>query len=161
MKRFLLSAALLAAATTAIQAHTLDGIVKDNKTGEPLIGTVIRVKELPNVSTTTGLDGTFTLHELPDKGKFTIIVSYMSYKTREMVIDVAKKNKVDIPMDEDLKQLGEVVVTGHREYRSDRSAIETVKNAGNVLNVMSQQSIQLSPDVNVASVLQRVSGVTM
>ena len=161
MKRFLLSAALLAAATTAIQAHTLDGIVKDNKTGEPLIGTVIRVKELPNVSTTTGLDGTFTLHELPDKGKFTIIVSYMSYKTREMVVDVAKKNKVDIPMDEDQKQLGEVVVTGHREYRSDRSAIQTVKNAGNVLNVMSQQSIQLSPDVNVASVLQRVSGVTM
>lgn len=161
MKRFLLSAALLAAATTAIQAHTLDGIVKDNKTGEPLIGTVIRVKELPNVSTTTGLDGTFTLHELPDKGKVTIIVSYMSYKTREMVVDVAKKDKVDIPMDEDLKQLGEVVVTGHREYRSDRSAIETVKNAGNVLNVMSQQSIQLSPDVNVASVLQRVSGVTM
>ena len=161
MKRFLLSAALLAAATSAIQAHTLDGIVKDNKTGEPLIGTVIRVKELPNVSTTTGLDGTFTLHELPDKGKFTIIVSYMSYKTKEMVVDVAKKDKVDIPMDEDLKQLGEVVVTGHREYRSDRSAIETVKNAGNVLNVMSQQSIQLSPDVNVASVLQRVSGVTM
>lgn len=112
MKRFLLSAALLAAATTAIQAHTLDGIVKDNKTGEPLIGTVIRVKELPNVSTTTGLDGTFTLHELPDKGKFTIIVSYMSYKTKEMVVDVAKKEKVDIPMDEDLKQLGEVVVTG-------------------------------------------------
>lgn len=161
MKRFLLSAALLAAATSAIQAHTLDGVVKDNKTGEPLIGTVIRVKELPNVSTTTGLDGTFTLHELPDKGKFTIIVFYMSYKTKEMVIDVAKKNKVDIPMDEDLKQLGEVVVTGHREYRSDRSAIESVKNAGNVLNVMSQQSIQLSPDVNVASVLQRVSGVTM
>ena len=161
MKRILLSAALLAAATTSIQAHTLDGIVKDNKTGEPLIGTVIRVKELPNVSTTTGLDGTFTLNELPDKGKFTIIVSYMSYKTREMVVDVAKKDKVDIPMDEDLKQLDEVVVTGHREYRSDRSAIETVKNAGNVLNVMSQQSIQLSPDVNVASVLQRVSGVTM
>ena len=166
-----MSAALLAAATSAIQAHTLDGIVKDNKTGEPLIGTVIRVKELPNVSTTSGLDGTFTLHELPDKGKVTLIVSYMAYKTREMVVDVAKDFSKDgkegkdghltIAMDEDLKQLGEVVVTGHREYRSDRSAVETVKNAGNVLNVMSQQSIQLSPDVNVASVLQRVSGVTM
>ena len=166
-----MSAALLAAATSAIQAHTLDGIVKDNKTGEPLIGTVIRVKELPNVSTTSGLDGTFTLHELPDKGKVTLIVSYMAYKTREMVVDVAKDFSKDgkegkdghltIAMDEDLKQLGEVVVTGHREYRSDRSTVETVKNAGNVLNVMSQQSIQLSPDVNVASVLQRVSGVTM
>ena len=166
-----MSAALLAAATSAIQAHTLDGIVKDNKTGEPLIGTVIRVKELPNVSTTSGLDGTFTLHELPDKGKVTLIVSYMAYKTREMVVDVTKDFSKDgkegkdghltIAMDEDLKQLGEVVVTGHREYRNDRSAVETVKNAGNVLNVMSQQSIQLSPDVNVASVLQRVSGVTM
>ena len=156
-----MSAALLAASATAIQAHTLDGIVKDNKTGEPLIGTVIRVKELPNVGTTTGLDGSFTLHELPDKGKYTLVVSFMAYKTKEIVVDVANDEKVDIPMDEDLKQLGEVVVTGRREYRSDRSAVETVKNAGNVLNVMSQQSIQLSPDVNVASVLQRVSGVTM
>ena len=161
MKRLLFSAALLAASATAIQAHTLDGIVKDNKTGEPLIGTVIRVKELPNVGTTTGLDGSFTLHELPDKGKYTLVVTFMAYKTKEIVVDVANDEMVDIPMDEDLKQLGEVVVTGNREYRSDRSAVETVKNAGNVLNVMSQQSIQLSPDVNVASVLQRVSGVTM
>ena len=161
MKRLLFSAALLAASATAIQAHTLDGIVKDNKTGEPLIGTVVRVKELPNVGTTTGLDGSFTLHELPDKGKYTLVVTFMAYKTKEIVVDVANDDKVDIPMDEDLKQLGEVVVTGRREYRSDRSAVETVKNAGNVLNVMSQQSIQLSPDVNVASVLQRVSGVTM
>lgn len=65
MKRFLFTAALLTAAISAITAHTLDGIVKDHKTGEPLIGTVIRVKELPSVSTTTGLDGTFTLRELP------------------------------------------------------------------------------------------------
>ncbi len=171
MKRFLFTAALLTAATSAITAHTLDGIVKDHKTGEPLIGTVIRVKELPSVSTTTGLDGTFTLRELPDRGRYTLVVSYMAYKTREMVVDVAKDydkgsekgkdGQLTIALDEDLQQLGEVVVTGRREYRSDRSAVETVKNAASVLNVMSQQSIQLSPDVNVASVLQRVSGVTM
>ena len=171
MKRFLFTAALLTAATSAITAHTLDGIVKDHKTGELLIGTVIRVKELPSVSTTTGLDGTFTLRELPDRGRYTLVVSYMAYKTREMVVDVVKdydkgseKGKdaqLIIALDEDLQQLGEVVVTGRREYRSDRSAVETVKNAASVLNVMSQQSIQLSPDVNVASVLQRVSGVTM
>ena len=158
-----------------LSAHTLDGIVKDNKTGEPLIGSVIRVKELPQLSTTTGLDGSFTLHELPDKGKVTLIISYMSYKTREMVVDVAKNygdgsakdqkkgksDQLEINMEEDAQQLGEVVVTGHQEHHSDRSAIDLEKNAGTVLNVMSQQSIQLSPDVNVASVLQRVSGVTM
>ncbi len=174
MNKILLSAALMAN-VLAINAHTLDGIVKDNKTGEPLIGTVVRVKELPNVSTTTGLDGSFTLHELPDKGKFTLIISYMSYKTKEMVVDVArdygngsakdnkqgKESQLIIDLEEDAKQLGEVVVTGHKEYHSDRSAIDLEKNAGTVLNVMSQQSIQLSPDVNVASVLQRVSGVKM
>lgn len=161
MKQFLLSAALIAASTTVATAHTLDGIVKDNRTGEPLIGSVVEVKELPSVKTTTGLDGSFTLHELPDKGRYTLVVRYISYKTREIPVDVSDKGIVTITLDEDLRELGEVVIKGHKEYHSDRSAIDMEKTAGNVLNVMSQQSIQLSPDVNVASVLQRVSGVTM
>ena len=161
MKQFLLSAALIAASTTVATAHTLDGIVKDNRTGEPLIGSVVEVKELPSVKTTTGLDGSFTLHELPDKGRYTLVVRYISYKTREIPVEVSDKGIVTITLDEDLHQLGEVVIKGHKEYHSDRSAIDMEKTAGNVLNVMSQQSIQLSPDVNLASVLQRVSGVTM
>ncbi|WP_308272027.1 TonB-dependent receptor [Prevotella sp.] len=161
MKQFLLSAALITASTTVVTAHTLDGIVKDNRTGEPLIGSVIEVKELPSVKTTTGLDGSFTLHELPDKGRYTLIVRYISYKTREIPVDVSDKGIVNITLDEDSHELGEVVIKGHKEYHSDRSAIDMEKTAGNVLNVMSQQSIQLSPDVNVATVLQRVSGVTM
>lgn len=161
MKQFLLSAALIAVSTTVATAHTLDGIVKDNRTGEPLIGSVIEVKELPSVKTTTGLDGSFTLHELPDKGRYTLVVRYISYKTREIPVDVSDKGIVNITLDEDLRELGEVVIKGHKEYHSDRSAIDMEKTAGNVLNVTSQQSIQLSPDVNVATVLQRVSGVTM
>ena len=161
MKRILISAALIAASSAAASAHTLDGIVKDHRTGEPLIGSVIEVKELPDVKTTTGLDGSFTLHELPDKGRYTLVVRYVSYKTREIPVEVSDKDVVSISLDEDLKELGEVVIKGHKESHSDRSAIDLEKTAGNVLNVMSQQSIQLSPDVNVASVLQRVSGVTM
>lgn len=161
MKQFLLSAAIIAVSTTVATAHTLDGIVKDNRTGEPLIGSVIEVKELPSVKTTTGLDGSFTLHELPDKGRYTLVVRYISYKTREIPVDVSDKGIVNITLDEDSHELGEVVIKGHKEYHSDRSAIDMEKTAGNVLNVMSQQSIQLSPDVNVATVLQRVSGVTM
>ena len=160
MKKFLISAALVAS-SAMVSAHTVDGIVKDNRTGEPLIGSVIEVKELPNIKTTTGLDGSFKLSELPDKGRYTLVVRYISYKTREVPIEVSDKGAVTIALDEDLRELSEVVVKGHKEYHSDRSAIDMEKTAGNVLNVMSQQSIQLSPDVNVASVLQRVSGVTM
>ena len=160
MKKFLISVALVASAAM-VSAHTVDGIVKDNRTGEPLIGSVVEVKELPNIKTTTGLDGSFKLSELPDKGRYTLVVRYISYKTREVPIEVSDKGAVTIALDEDLRELSEVVVKGHKEYHSDRSAIDMEKTAGNVLNVMSQQSIQLSPDVNVASVLQRVSGVTM
>ena len=160
MKKFLISVVLVASSAMA-SAHTVDGIVKDNRTGEPLIGSVVEVKELPNIKTTTGLDGSFKLSELPDKGRYTLVVRYISYKTREVPIEVSDKGTVTIALDEDLRELSEVVVKGHKEYHSDRSAIDMEKTAGTVLNVMSQQSIQLSPDVNVASVLQRVSGVTM
>ena len=102
MKRILSSAALIAASSAAASAHTLDGIVKDNRTGEPLIGSVIEVKELPDVKTTTGLDGSFTLHELPDKGRYTLVVRYVSYKTREIPVEVSDKGVVSISLDEDL-----------------------------------------------------------
>ena len=56
MKQIIVSTVLLAAVSSAATAHILDGIVKDNRTGEPLIGSVVEVKELPNSKTTTGLD---------------------------------------------------------------------------------------------------------
>lgn len=151
----------MAAIATAAGAHTIDGIVKDQKTSEPLIGSVVEVKELPGVKTTTGLDGSFRLHELPDRGRYTLVVRYLAYKTREVPVEVSDTGSVTITLDEDVRRFGEAVVTGHRNSRTDISAISLEKNAGNVLNVMSQQSIQLSPDVNVAAVLQRVSGVTL
>lgn len=144
-----------------LHAHTLEGVVKDSKTGSPLIGSYIEVKEYPNVKATTGLDGTFKLKGLPDKGSVTLVCHYLSYETKEMKVDASDANNVTIPMVEEGKMLNEVTVTGVHDKRSDRSAIGMEKNASNVLNVMSAQSIQIAPDVNVASVLQRVSGVTM
>ncbi len=161
MHKLFTCAALLAAFATTTSAHTLEGLVKDSKSGEPLIGTVVEVMELPGVRTTTGLDGSFTLHELPKSGNFTLIVKYISYQTKEIKVSMNKDTKVTVALDEDTKELKEVVVTGRKELRSDRSAMELERTAGTVMNVMSQQSIQLSPDVNVATVLQRVSGVTM
>ena len=144
-----------------VEAGPISGIVKDKKTGEPLIGSVVQVKGSNTQMTTTGLDGTFSLKDLPDNGRVTLVITYMSYKTKEVTVDMGTPSQLTIDMEEDAKQLGEVVVTGFKSNRTDRSAVALVKNSDNMLNVMSQQAIQLSPDVNVASVLQRVSGVTM
>ncbi|MCH3981375.1 MAG: TonB-dependent receptor [Prevotella sp.] len=161
MKRFLLSVAIGIACTPLLNAKSLSGVVKDHKTGEPLIGTVVAVKELKDVRTTTGLDGTFELKNLPETGQYTLVITYVAYKTVEERVDLSASSPLTINMDEDTKELGEVVVKGFRSRNNDRSAIDLEKMAGTVTNVLSQQSIQLSPDVNVAGVLTRVSGVTM
>ena len=161
MKRILLTCAAGLAFASFAEAVPISGIVKDKKTGEPLIGSVVQVKGSNTQMTTTGLDGTFSLKDLPDNGRVTLVITYMSYKTKEVTVDMSTPSQLTIDMEEDAKQLGEVVVTGFKSNRTDRSAVAMVKNSDNMLNVMSQQAIQLSPDVNVASVLQRVSGVTM
>ena len=161
MKRILLTCAAGLAFASFAEAGPISGIVKDKKTGEPLIGSVVQVKGSNTQMTTTGLDGTFSLKDLPDNGRVTLVITYMSYKTKEVTVDMSMPSQLTIDMEEDAKQLGEVVVTGFKSNRTDRSAVALVKNSDNMLNVMSQQAIQLSPDVNVASVLQRVSGVTM
>lgn len=161
MKRIMLTCAAGLAFASFAEAGPISGIVKDKKTGEPLIGSVVQVKGSNTQMTTTGLDGTFSLKDLPDNGRVTLVITYMSYKTKEVTVDMSTPSQLTIDMEEDAKQLGEVVVTGFKSNRTDRSAVAMVKNSDNMLNVMSQQAIQLSPDVNVASVLQRVSGVTM
>lgn len=161
MNRQMFATILGLALSSAAVAHTLEGVVKDSKTGTPLVGSFIEVKEYPTVKATSGLDGTFKLNGLPDKGSVTIVCHYLSYETKEMKVDVDAGGKLSIPLAEEGQMLNEVMVTGTHERHSDRSAIGLEKNASNVLNVMSAQSIQIAPDVNVASVLQRVSGVTM
>ena len=161
MRKRLTTVALCLATASVLSAKPIQGVVRDSRTGEPLIGTVVQVKGQQSLSTTTGLDGSFKLSGLPDEGKVTLVITYMSYKTKELTVDMSHSESLSIKMDEDTKELGEVVVKGFKSNRTDVSAVSMVKNSPQVLNVMSAQAIQLSPDVNVASVLQRVSGVTM
>ncbi|HAT61670.1 MAG TPA: TonB-dependent receptor [Prevotella sp.] len=148
-------------ASLSIQAMPLKGIVKDKSTGEPLVGTIIKIKEYKKEKTSTGLDGTFLLKDLPDAGTVTLLVNYLSYKPREITVDLSKNHQIEISMEPDAENLDEIVIKGQYNSHSNQGAISLVKNSSQILNVMSRQTIQLSPDINVASALQRISGVTM
>lgn len=148
----------VAAVTTA---HTVNGVVRDARTGEPIIGAIVMLHEQSKVSTVTGLDGSFRLSELPDNKPFTLSVRSLGYRELHLPVPVHQHEPLQVEMHEDSRELHEVVVQGNTGKRTDASAVQTVKNAAQVLNIMSRQAMQLSPDINVASVLQRVSGVTM
>jgi outer membrane receptor for ferrienterochelin and colicin len=53
------------------------------------------------------------------------------------------------------------VVTNTRLGNTEASARATERNAMNVMNVISAREIEFSPDVTVANVVQRVSGVSL
>ena len=151
-------AGLLLLASTNMGAMQLKGKVKDSKTGEEIIGAYIVIKEDPSQGTVTGLDGSFNLST--EKPTFTIVCSYMGYKTYEMKISKST-GEIVIPLSSDNIMLNDISVVSKNSGRSEAGARSIEKNSTNVVNVMSAKAIELSPDITVANVIQRMSGVTI
>ena len=74
-----------------------------------------------------------------------------------------KKNfkPVKIILNEIVTNLHEVSISGITNGNSIAKAVTREKRANNIINVISGQSIKLSPDVSVSDVLQRVPGVSL
>ena len=82
----------------------LEGVVKDMN-GEPLIGVNVRIKGTSS-GAISDLDGRFTVRVKPGD---VLVLSYTGYKTQE--IAVKDNSPLSIVMEENLTELGEVVVT--------------------------------------------------
>ena len=82
----------------------VSGVVKDAN-GEPLIGVNIRLKNTTS-GTITDLDGKFKLNV---KQGDVLVFSYTGYTTKEVTIK--DRTSLNITMEENLTELGEVVVT--------------------------------------------------
>src|ERR1035437_60101 len=146
-----------------LNATILKGRILDSKTQEPLIGAIIRQNSNSKVDDIARLDGTYILKNLKS-GKYLFSIQYVGYAKVEKEINLpAGKDvvSVDIVLESRDDSLDEVSIVGKLNRESTQSARNTEKNADNLLNIIPAKSIQLSPDITVANVLQRVSGVTM
>ena len=88
------------------QNGTCTGVVKDG-TGETVIGASVVVKGSTN-GTITGIDGDFTLNNVP-KGS-TLVISFVGYETMEVKWTGTPLN---IILKDDTQMLDEVVVVGY------------------------------------------------
>ncbi len=142
-------------------ATQIRGTVLDVRTKEPLIGATILIKGT-NVGTSVSLSGTFKL-SINTPGTYTLICSFVSYESVEKSITISDLEKVDIDFElkENTNLLNEIVVKGAMDGTSDEFALHTEKNSGTIVNVMSAKTIQLMPDITVANLLQRFSGVSV
>ena len=154
---------LLALFTTSAFASTVKGRILDSKTLEPLTGAIFYDKNNKVIDDEARLDGSFTLKKL-NLGKHTFVIQFIGYETQEKEIVLASNNEVinvEVLLEPRNITLNQVEVTAHYDNESAQSARNAEKNADNLLNIIPAKSIQLSPDITVANVLQRVSGVTI
>ena len=90
---------------------TVNGTVKDAKTGETLPGANIKI-ENKAVGTTTDFDGVFVL-TVTDNPPFTLEISVLGYKM-EKVLVTKNNQKIDVALTENETSLDEIVVSASR-----------------------------------------------
>lgn len=92
---------------------TISGKVMDARSNEILIGATVAIKGTTN-GASTDANGEFALitgQKLP----FILIVSYVGYQKRELLIST---DKIEIALEENTNQLSDVVVTSRRRQES-------------------------------------------
>jgi hypothetical protein len=138
---------------------TIKGTITDKQTGEPLIGAVVML-EGTAYGASTGLDGSYIIQNVAT-GKYELKVKYSSYETAgsTIVISADETQKFDVALTSNSSLLKEVEIKGTFKNGSDEQARGIEKNSDNILNIMSARTIELLPDIQVADVLQRVSGI--
>ncbi len=109
----LLPTRFVSAQNTLIINATVTGKVIDARTSKNLIGATVTIKGTTNGGS-TNQNGQFTLitgQKLP----FTIIVSYVGYRTQETVLTA---NAANIKLEEGSNQLSDVTITSRRRQES-------------------------------------------
>lgn len=160
--KFYLCLAVFISSASFVFAGTLRGKLTEAASGEPALGVVVML-EGTSYQDVSGLDGSFTIRNVK-KGTYKLIVRHISYAIVQKEITISEDELVQLDMAlgaaENLK-LDEVSVVGKRDGSTDRTARSMERNADQVMNIVSGKTIQISPDLTVANVIQRVSGVTL
>ena len=160
--RIYLSFVLVVAAASGLFAGTLKGRLLEAESGEPALGVVVML-DGTNFQDISGLDGTFTIRNLK-KGTYKLTIRHISYAIIQKEFSIGEDEIVQLDMALEAAaelRLKEVSVVGKRDGAADQTARAMERNASQVMNIVSGKTIQISPDLTVANVIQRVSGVTL
>ena len=139
--------------------YSIRGLVYDSATSEPLTGATVIIPNT-NFYAITGLDGSFIMRNIPE-GNYQLRISFISFETINQDIELTQDQNLTIGLENVSVTLGTVEIVTTRLANTEASARATERNSMTVMNVISAREIEFSPDVTVANVVQRVSGVSL
>ena len=87
---------------------TLNGYIRDEATGEALIGAALQVVEGPGGGAATNAYGFYALQLSP--GTHRLQVSYIGYASKQIEVSLSADRRLDIFLSSGAEQLAEVVV---------------------------------------------------
>ncbi len=144
------------------QTGSIQGKVTDKADSETLIGAAIQV-EGSTVGTITDADGQYILTNLKP-GSYNLKISYVSYAARiidNVAVEAGKTTTVDIEMEADVVDIGEITVTAIRKTNSEISVITDIKESKFVATGISGQQISKTLDKDASEVVKRIPGMTI
>ncbi|HTI59713.1 TonB-dependent receptor [Mucilaginibacter sp.] len=142
-------------------ASTISGYIFDKDSKEQLVGASILLNPR-GIKTASMLNGKYQLNNIP-AGTYHLKVSYIGYKTIDTTLTLtADENvKMNFYMTSSYASLSTVTISARGNRESDAYAKRAEQRANNLTNIVSANSIAISPDITVANVMARVSGVSV
>ena len=156
MKNLYILAIFLVISTQGLaqNQHTISGYIRDNSTGEEMIGATVMVEELPGTGTVTNVYGYYSL-TLPE-GSYTLKFNFIGYETIERKIDLNSKIKIDINLAEENLQLDEIVIKAEKPEDN----VTDVKMSREKLQVEKIKTLPaLFGEVDLVKTLQLLPGI--
>ena len=144
------------------QTGTIEGTVKDAKTGETRVGASVSIPGT-TTGTITNLNGEFRLTNL-QAGNVDLYISYISYLPviiENIPISRGGVVNLDVELEEASVQLDAVEITARRVTHTEVALLNTIRSSQVVVSGVSAQQINRSQDSDAAEVVRRVPGVTI
>ena len=143
------------------QTGVVRGTIKDVASNEDIIGAAVRIDGTTQGSA-TDINGFFSISKVP-VGKKKIIITYVSYKQKEIevTVEVDKITEINTVLEEDKVILQEVKVVASRLTNTEVSLISEIKASQMVVNGISAQQIGKTLDRDAAQVVKRIPGITI
>jgi len=155
---------LVTSLITIAQNGKIEGKITDAKTGLPLTGVSVSVKNSTK-GTSSDLEGRYILNVTGLTGKITLVFSYGgSVKDVEDIeVSEAKVTTQDVSLEVKAKTGDAVIVRSFTNARKETAAslITFQKTTNTVASVISAEAIKRSPDRNTGEVLKRLPGASI
>ncbi len=164
---FALSFMLALWAAGAAMAGTIEGTIKDAKTGDPLVGATVRIVN-KDLGAASNIDGRYLIANVPP-GIYSLRVSYANYAQKVLpgvAVTGNDSTTMNITMEPaggtgDLQRIDDTYVVEDRIRNNIVGELAARQKSAIIGDGMTQEQIRLSPASDAGDALKRVTGLSV